>query len=91
MKLLVEVGDKKVPWGIYRWWFDSEKTHRPRFEGYKEFTIKIEVDGEIIFEKTVSRPCEGCWAKRYGSYLNCMANDKFRETCPASEFKEKKE
>ena len=33
-------------------------------------------------------PCNGCWARRYGPHLNCMANDKFRETCHLSQFKE---
>lgn len=42
--------------------------------------------GERAFCKE-HEPCSGCWARRYGPYLNCMANDKFRETCQASEVK----
>ena len=33
--------------------------------------------------------CKGCWAERKGPYLECMANDKFRETCQANARKEK--
>lgn len=53
MKVLIEVGDEECPWGVFRWGFDSDGRDKPRFEGYENFIIKIEVDGKTIFNKKV--------------------------------------
>ena len=45
--------------------------------------------GEVPFCKDHD-PCNGCWARRYGHYLNCVGNDKFRETCQLAKYKEEK-
>ena len=58
MKLVVEVGDEKIPWSIYRWWFDSDGEHKYRFEDHEDFIVKIEVDGEIIFNQKVQKAKE---------------------------------
>ena len=43
--------------------------------------------GDLVLCKE-HEPCYGCWARRYGPLLTCIANDKFRETCQLSLFKE---
>ena len=52
-------------------------------------TQKMMDEQKKLIEMVMGDICGDCWAKRDHPYLQCMANDKFRETCLASLFKEK--
>jgi len=47
MKAVMEVGDERCPWSLYRFGFDSEKDWR--FQDGKPFTVTITIDDEVIF------------------------------------------